>query len=77
MAVSENAKLAHKGLLWGTYVRPQCKHKNIGRQLVEARIKFAEEALLLVQVGVVSSNTYWIDTYRDLGFEVYAKMFSA
>ena len=40
-AVQQGPKHAHKGLLWGMYVRPQARQTGIARKLAEAVIEHA------------------------------------
>ncbi len=64
-------KEAHKGLLWGMYVRPAARQAGVGRRLVEAVIDFARQRVELLQLSVVSDNepARWL--YARLGFVEY------
>src|SRR5580704_13049829 len=65
------AKQAHKGYLWGMYVRPAARGTGVGRQLVEAVLGHARERVELVQLTVVSENQTAQQLYRRLGFVAY------
>ena len=61
------AKQAHKGYLWGMYVRPAARGTGVGRQLVEAVLGHARERVELVQLTAVSENQTAQRLYRSLG----------
>jgi ribosomal protein S18 acetylase RimI-like enzyme len=69
--VKEGCKQAHKGGLWGMYVRPQARRRGIGRRLVEAVIEHARGQVELIQLSVVSSNEPAQRLYVALGFVEY------
>ena len=70
-AIREGAKEAHKGLLWGMYVRPDARKCGVGRRLVEAVIDFAREHVEILQLSVVSDNEPARRLYARLGFVEY------
>ena len=70
-AVREGAKEAHKGLLWGMYVRPDARKSGVGRRLVEAVIDFARQHVEILQLSVVSDNEPARGLYARLGFLEY------
>jgi ribosomal protein S18 acetylase RimI-like enzyme len=70
-AVRNGIKEAHKGLLWGMYVRPDARKAGVGRQLVEAVIDFARQRVELLQLSVVSDNDPARLLYARLGFIEY------
>ena len=59
-AVRQEEKEAHKGLLWGMYVRPDARGAGIARRLVE-----------LIQLSVVVGNDQARRLYARLGFVEY------
>ena len=65
------AKQAHKGYLWGMYVRPAARGGGVGRQLVQAVLAHARERVELVQLTVVAENQTAQQLYRSLGFVAY------
>lgn len=67
----EGIKDAHKGMLWGMYVRPNTRNKGVGRRLVETVIAFARERVELLQLSVVSENQAARRLYASLGFVEY------
>jgi RimJ/RimL family protein N-acetyltransferase len=69
--VQPGAKHAHKGLLWGMYVRPTRRGAGIGHILVEAIIRHAGRHVELLQLAVVSDNLPARQLYRRLGFVEY------
>lgn len=70
-AVRESAKEAHKGLLWGMYVRPVARGTGVARRLVEAVIEFARSRVELIQLSVVVGNEPARRLYARLGFVEY------
>jgi ribosomal protein S18 acetylase RimI-like enzyme len=70
-AVQAGPKHAHKGLLWGMYVRPDFRRSGIGRRLVERVVDHARGRVELIQLVVLSDNLVARRLYRGLGFEEY------
>ena len=70
-AVRNGLKEAHKGLLWGMYVRPDARNAGVGRRLVEEVIDFARQRVELLQLSVVSDNDPARLLYTRLGFIEY------
>jgi ribosomal protein S18 acetylase RimI-like enzyme len=70
-AFHEGVKEAHKGRLWGMYVRPEARKAGVGRQLVEAVIDFARQNVEILQLSVVSDNEPARRLYARLGFVEY------
>lgn len=71
LAVRQGEKEAHKGLLWGMYVRPAARGTGVARRLVEAVIDFARSRVELIQLSVVSDNERARRLYVRLGFVEY------
>jgi ribosomal protein S18 acetylase RimI-like enzyme len=67
----EGRKEAHKGVLWGVYVRPHARRAGVGRRLAEAVIDHARPRVELLQLKVVSSNAGARHLYSTLGFVEY------
>jgi ribosomal protein S18 acetylase RimI-like enzyme len=63
------AKMRHKGLLWGVYVRPACHGLGLGRALVEAVIAHARGRVALLHACVSPTNDSARRTYFGLGFQ--------
>jgi ribosomal protein S18 acetylase RimI-like enzyme len=70
-AVQQGQKKAHKGVLWGMYVRPGARRAGIGRQLVEAILDLARQRVELIQLTVVRDNEQARRLYASLGFLEY------
>jgi ribosomal protein S18 acetylase RimI-like enzyme len=69
--VQAGPKHAHKGVLWGMYVRPAYRGLGIGRILVEAIIDHARDRVEQLQLFVVSDNLPARRLYESLGFVEY------
>jgi ribosomal protein S18 acetylase RimI-like enzyme len=70
-ASHEGEKEAHKGQLWGMYVRPYARKAGVGRRLVEAVIEFARQRVEVIQLAVVSDSARARWLYARLGFLEY------
>jgi ribosomal protein S18 acetylase RimI-like enzyme len=70
-AFLDGVKEAHKGLLWGMYVRPDARQSGLGRRLVDAVIHFARQHVEILQLRVVSDNEPARRLYAGLGFVEY------
>ena len=69
--VQPGPKHAHKGMLWGMYVRPEYRAAKIGRTLVEAIIAHARHHVELLQLFVVAENVPARRLYARVGFVEY------
>jgi ribosomal protein S18 acetylase RimI-like enzyme len=67
----EGAKDAHKGMLWGMYVRADSRNAGVGRRLAENVIEFARGRVELLQLAVVRDNEPARRFYASLGFVEY------
>lgn len=67
----EGAKDAHKGYLWGMYVRTDSRNAGVGRRLAEAVIGFARQHVEMLQLDVVSENEAARRLYASMGFVKY------
>jgi len=69
--VRQGPKEAHKGVLWGMYVRPEARKAGVGRRLAEAVIDHARYCVELIQLRVVGGNEPARLLYAALGFTEY------
>jgi RimJ/RimL family protein N-acetyltransferase len=67
----ESVKEAHKGVLWGMYVRPGARGAGIGRRLAEAVIAHARQRVEIIALRVVAGNEEARRLYAALGFVEY------
>jgi RimJ/RimL family protein N-acetyltransferase len=67
----EGMKDAHKGMLWGMYVRSHSRNAGVGKRLAEAVIGFARQHVEIIQLAVVSDNEPARRLYASLGFVEY------
>lgn len=68
----EGPKLSHKGVLWGMYVRPECRGTGLATALVESLIEYAREHQVeQIQLTVAASNPRALRFYRRMGFSEY------
>jgi RimJ/RimL family protein N-acetyltransferase len=71
LRVHDAAKLRHKGVLWGMYVRPQARGSGLAPSLVQRVIEEARTLVEEICLTVVASNTAAHRLYRAAGFEPY------
>ena len=69
--VQDGPKNAHKGTLWGVYVRPNARRIGIGRGLTETVIDLARTRVELLHLSVTTTNVHALRLYQDLGFVEY------
>jgi ribosomal protein S18 acetylase RimI-like enzyme len=67
-AIQQGQKNAHKGRLWGMYVRPNSRNLGVGRLLVNAALEVAGETVELIQLSVVRDNRLARRLYESVGF---------
>ena len=65
-------KLAHKGLIWGMYVRSSARGSGASNAIMEALIAHARTQVRQVQLTVMSDNPRARAFYERHGFVVYA-----
>jgi ribosomal protein S18 acetylase RimI-like enzyme len=71
LSIHQGPKHAHKGVLWGMYVRPNARRAGLGRRLVEGIIELARSRVELIQLTVVQENVQAQRLYANLGFVGY------
>jgi len=71
LLVPEEAKLRHKGVLWGMYVQPRARAAGVGAALVARVLDHARGAVEEVRLTVVASNAAAVRLYEAAGFQVY------
>jgi RimJ/RimL family protein N-acetyltransferase len=69
--VPEAAKLKHKGLLWGMFVRPEAQGAGLGAALIARVLEHAAQVVEEVRLTVVASNTAAVRLYARAGFVQY------
>jgi RimJ/RimL family protein N-acetyltransferase len=69
----DGAKTAHKGVLWGMYVRPGARKSGVGRLLVDAVAAHAAQRVEQLQLVVVSDNVAALRLYAAAGFVEYGR----
>jgi GNAT superfamily N-acetyltransferase len=66
-ALQHGQKRAHKGTLWGMYVRPAARSAGVGRRLVDAVCGLARRQVGLIQLTVVLDNEQARRLLREIG----------
>jgi ribosomal protein S18 acetylase RimI-like enzyme len=65
------AKMRHKGILWGLYVREAARGAGLGEALVRAVIEHARGQVEIILLTVVSENEAACRFYERCGFTRY------
>jgi GNAT superfamily N-acetyltransferase len=70
LSFESREKVRHKATLFGMYVRPRWRGQGIGRELVQAALKYARDrpAVLVVQLTVTEGNSPAVTLYESCGF---------
>lgn len=72
LRVDPRAKMGHKGLVWGVFVRPEARGQKLSARLLDAVVAHARAAgLELLQLTVVTSNAAARGIYDAAGFRIY------
>ena len=71
LAIQQGPKQAHKGMIWGMYVRSDARRTGIGRRLVEAILDLARGRVELIQLTVIRDNEPARRLYASAGFLEY------
>jgi RimJ/RimL family protein N-acetyltransferase len=67
----DTPKMAHKGMLWGMYVRPEVRGRGLARRLLEAVLAHAATEVEILQLAVTTDNAAARALYAGLGFVEY------
>ncbi|MCK1542519.1 GNAT family N-acetyltransferase [Bradyrhizobium sp. 179] len=70
-SIQEGQPNAHKGRLFGMYVRPSSRNVGIGRLLLNSVLDIAREHVELIQLSVVRENRPARLLYESAGFLEY------
>jgi RimJ/RimL family protein N-acetyltransferase len=71
LLVPEAAKLRHKGLLWGMFIRPAARGRGLAAALVQRVIEAAADTVEELRLTVVASNIAAVRLYTHRGFRKY------
>jgi RimJ/RimL family protein N-acetyltransferase len=69
--VQDAAKLRHKGVLWGMYVRPDARGTGLAAALVQRVVEQARALVEEISLKVVASNAAAYRLYSTAGFKQY------
>ena len=64
-------KVAHRGDIWGVYVKPKARGHGVARALITELIAVARSQVKQVHLSVVTENAPAVRLYKDLGFTIY------
>jgi ribosomal protein S18 acetylase RimI-like enzyme len=73
LLVPTGAKMKHKGILWGMYVRPDARGTGLAAALVECVLAQARDVVDEIKLEVSPDNLAAIGLYRAAGFVEYAR----
>lgn len=69
--IGSGIKMAHKGTLWGMYVRPAARQQGVGKTLVKAVLEAAQTQVEQIDLCVNADNHAAIQLYQHFGFSAY------
>ncbi len=69
--VEPTIQRAHKGVIWGVYVRPKARSAGVARRLIEAVLAEAKGRVEQVNLVVERRNLHARRLYASLGFVEY------
>jgi GNAT superfamily N-acetyltransferase len=69
--VEPTARRAHKGVIWGVYVRPKARSAGVARSLIEAVLAEATGRVEQINLIVERGNLHARRLYTSLGFVEY------
>jgi ribosomal protein S18 acetylase RimI-like enzyme len=67
----KRVKIAHKGLMWSVYLKPELRGRGVGEALVQRVIDHAGANVSVLLCSVTSENTAACELYRRMGFVEY------
>jgi RimJ/RimL family protein N-acetyltransferase len=73
LIVPQGAKLKHKGVLFGMYVRPVARGTGLAAAVVQAVLNHARGIVEEIQLTVAPDNEAALRLYRAAGFVEYAR----
>lgn len=69
---SYHRNVKHNAMIWGVYVQPTSRGKNLSGRMIEACVEWARErSVRFVKLGVNATNTSALNSYIRAGFKVY------
>jgi len=66
-----NPKIAHKGVMWGMYVRPSARGSGLAEAMVGKALEHARDHVEQVLISVITDNARARRFYEKMGFEPY------
>jgi ribosomal protein S18 acetylase RimI-like enzyme len=69
----DSPKMAHKGMIWGMYVRPDARGLGVGRRILQAILDHAAGRVEQVQLAVTTDNAAAKALYEAMGFVEYGR----
>ena len=72
-----DAKLRHKAMIWGMYVRREARQYGIGERLIDAAVAYASGHVEQLQLAVVTENEAARRLYAKAGFIEYGHQINA
>ena len=67
----KNAKIKHKGLMWGMYVKERARGSGLAGKMVEAVVDHARDEVEQLLCSVIADNERASRFYEKMGFELY------
>ncbi len=67
----KNPRIAHKGILWGMYVKEKARGTGLADAMIVAVLEYAGQHVEQVILSVIAENAHARHFYKKMGFERY------
>ena len=67
----KNAKISHKGIMWGMYVAEEARGTGLAEAMVETVVDYARDKVEQIVLSVIADNERAKRFYKKMGFEPY------
>lgn len=68
--VLNSLKIQHRGVIWGMYITPEHRGKNIASSLLDAVISYAKPSVEQLNLKCVTANHSAVKLYQKHGFNI-------
>jgi ribosomal protein S18 acetylase RimI-like enzyme len=77
LRMQADAKVRHKAVIWGMYVRREARRFGIGERLIDTAVAHAPEEVEQIQLAVITENEAARRLYAKAGFIAYGHQINA
>jgi ribosomal protein S18 acetylase RimI-like enzyme len=69
--IQRGAKVCHKAMVWGVYVKPESRGYRLSQKLIEKNIKDCSQYVEQVLIHISAKNISALKVYQDIGFKEF------